>query len=190
MPHSLPVKPLSSKAGQTLLCVARQALEAAANGRHYPEPDTDPDLREPTACFVTLNKQGQLRGCIGSLEAHQPLIESVIKNTFSAALSDPRFPPVEADEVDAVDIEISVLTNLQPVQFDSEQQLLEQLRPFTDGLVMQKGARRATFLPSVWKQLPDKQEFLRQLKKKAGLAEDYWSDNIKAYRYQAQILTE
>lgn len=141
---------------------------------------------EPGACFVTLHQHGDLRGCIGSLEAHQPLLEDVAHNAFAAAFSDPRFPPLRESELDGLEIEISLLTPATPMTFTSEANLLQQIRQGVDGLVMEEGRRRGTFLPSVWEQLPTKELFLRHLKQKAGLPPDYWSDTLKVSRYTTE----
>ena len=140
-------------------------------------------LRQPGAAFVTLNRNGQLRGCIGSLEARRPLAEDVAENAFAAAFRDPRFPPLQANEQAGLSVHISVLGQPEPMQFDSEADLLRQLRPGKDGLILEDGHHRGTFLPSVWESLPRAEDFLRHLKQKAGLPPDYWSDSIRVSRY-------
>ncbi len=150
--------------------------------------DYPPELTELRATFVTLQINHQLRGCIGLLEAVRPLAEDIAENAFSAAFNDPRFPPLEACELDDLEIHLSILTPAEPVSFSSEQDLITQLQPGIDGLILQEGRRRGTFLPSVWESLPEPKQFLRHLKQKAGLPPDYWSDNIKIYRYQAEII--
>ncbi len=149
----------------------------------YPE-----ELTERRATFVTLEINHQLRGCIGMLEAARPLAEDIAENAFSAAFKDPRFPPLEAHELDKLDIHLSILTPSEPVSFSSEQDLIAQLQPGIDGLILEEGRRRGTFLPSVWESLPEPEQFLRHLKQKAGLAPDYWSTNIRVYRYRAEII--
>ena len=166
--------------------VARASIEhglqtgrpLAVDTARYPRP-----LREPGASFVTLNEHGQLRGCIGSLEAIRPLVEDVAHNAYAAAYSDPRFPPLRASELPDLDLHISVLSPATPMQFDSEQDLIRQLRPGVDGLVLENGYHRGTFLPAVWESLPDPRDFLQHLKLKAGLPADYWSDTIRVSRY-------
>ncbi len=143
-------------------------------------------LREPGASFVTLNKHGQLRGCIGSLEPVRPLVEDVAYNAFHAAFSDPRFPPLRADELPDIDRHISVLGEPEPMQFTSEEDLVRQLRPGVDGLILQAGPNRGTFLPAVWESLPDPHDFVTHLKLKAGLPPDYWSDDIRVWRYTTE----
>ncbi len=148
---------------------------------HYPE-----EFKKVKATFVTLHFNKQLRGCIGVLEAIRPLAEDVCENAFSAAFKDPRFPALEADEFKDLVIDISILTTPEPVSFISEQDLISQLKPGIDGLILQEGHRRGTYLPSVWESLPEPKQFLRHLKQKAGLPADYWSDNIKIYRYLSE----
>lgn len=143
-------------------------------------------LTNKAASFVTLQHQGQLRGCIGMLEAQRPLVQDVSENAFAAAFRDPRFPPLSAQEFTDLDLHISILSPAQAMHFTSEQDLIAQLQPGIDGLILQEGYRRGTFLPSVWEQLPHPSQFLRHLKQKAGLPADYWSDKIKAYRYNAE----
>ena len=145
--------------------------------------DYQDSLRAPGACFVTLNRSGQLRGCIGSLSAHRPLVEDVADNAYAAAFSDPRFPPLREEELEGLDIHISILTPAEPMRFDSEADLLRQLQPGVDGLIMEEGFRRGTFLPSVWEQLPSPDLFLTHLKQKAGLPTNYWSDTLRVSRY-------
>lgn len=145
-------------------------------------------LRVPRATFVTLENDGALRGCIGCLEAVRPLAADVAENAFAAAFRDPRFPPVTADEVETLEIHLSLLTPAEPLCFDSEEDLLRQLEPGVDGLILQDGVRRGTFLPSVWENLPDPRNFLRHLKLKAGLSVDHWSEAMKISRYRAEVI--
>ncbi len=145
-------------------------------------------LTLPRATFVTLERYGQLRGCIGMLEATRPLAEDVAENAFAAAFRDPRFPSLRQDELDGLDLHISILSPAQAMAFESESDLLAQLRPGVDGLILREGYRRGTFLPSVWEQLPEPAQFLRHLKQKAGLPADYWSDSIEISRYSAELI--
>ena len=169
--------------------VARASIEhgletgrpLAVDVERYPPP-----LRERRATFVTLNEHGELRGCIGTLEAIRPLVEDVAHNAFAAAFSDPRFPPVSASELDDIEIHISVLSPATPMQFDSEEDLVHQLRPGVDGLVLEDGYHRGTFLPAVWESLPEPHAFLQHLKLKAGLPANYWSDTIRVSRYTTE----
>lgn len=144
----------------------------------YPEP-----LARPGASFVTLKRDGCLRGCIGSLEPRRPLVNDVSENAFAAAFRDPRFPPLAVTEFGDLGIQISVLGEPEPLDFADEEGLLAQLECGRHGLIIEEGGRRATFLPSVWESLPDPQRFLSQLKRKAGLPEGYWSDTLRASRY-------
>lgn len=150
--------------------------------------DYPPELAELRATFVTLEKRGQLRGCIGMLEAVRPLAEDVAENAFSAAFKDYRFAPLTADEFDGLSIHISLLSPPEPMTFSSERDLLEQIRPGVDGLILEEGYRRGTFLPSVWESLPEPEQFLRHLKQKAGLPAQYWSDSVKISRYTAELI--
>jgi uncharacterized protein len=150
--------------------------------------DYPPELQQIRATFVTLEIQKQLRGCIGMLEAVQALIIDVAKNAYSAAFKDPRFPPVSASELEKLEIHISILTPSEPISFNSEQDLIRQIRPGIDGLILQEGARRGTFLPSVWESLPSPTDFLQHLKLKSGLPKNYWSDSLKVYRYGCEII--
>jgi len=149
---------------------------------HYP-----PELQVMRATFVTLERNHQLRGCIGMLEAVRPLVEDVAENAFLAAFRDHRFDPLAADELDDLEIHISILSPPEPLTFDSEQALIDQLRPGIDGLIMEEGRMRGTFLPSVWESLPDPRQFLQHLKQKAGLFPNYWSDTLKVSRYGSEM---
>jgi AmmeMemoRadiSam system protein A len=149
-----------------------------------------PALTEPRATFVTLQQSGALRGCIGSLEVKFPLAADVARNAFNAAFVDPRFMPLAAQELRAVRVEITVLSPHTQLHVGSEAQLLAELDPGVDGLVLECRGRRATFLPQVWQQLPDAEQFVSQLKLKARIPADYWSDDIKAHRYGAESFAE
>lgn len=169
--------------------VARESIEhglktgrpAAVDTARYPPP-----LRKHGASFVTLQMHGELRGCIGNLAATRPLVEDVASNAFAAAFRDPRFPPLQENELADLDIHISLLTPAAALQFTSEEDLLSQLRPGIDGLILEEGALRGTFLPSVWESLPERRDFLRHLKAKAGLPAGYWSPSIKVSRYSTE----
>ena len=171
--------------GPILLALARQALQ-----RHYclPElPTADhPALQAPGATFVTLTQNGQLRGCIGSLEAWRPLGQDVQDNARAAALRDPRFSPLTAEELPRTRLEVSLLTAAEPLVFHSEAEALAQLRPGIDGVIFSADGRRSTFLPQVWEQLPEPATFMAHLKQKAGLPADYWSDDVRLARYGVQ----
>lgn len=141
------------------------------------------------ACFVTLEKQGNLRGCIGSIVAYRPLIEDLIKNSKSAAFSDPRFNPLEKEEFSSLSIDVSLLSEPEQMHFRDESDLLLQIRPQIDGIIIKDGNRQAVYLPSVWEQLPDKSLFLNSLKVKAGLSEKHFSSTFEAYRFTTEYIT-
>ena len=148
--------------------------------------DYSPDLQQQRATFVTLNIDNQLRGCIGTLEAHQPLVVDVAHNARAAAFHDPRFGPLSKPEFEGLQVHISILGIPEPMAFSSEQDLIEQLRPGVDGLILTAAGRRGTFLPSVWESLETPEEFFSHLKLKAGLPSSYWSDDIKIERYTTE----
>ncbi|MEE4361028.1 MAG: AmmeMemoRadiSam system protein A [Pseudomonadales bacterium] len=175
--------------GERLLAVARASIEEGLRtGRplrvrvdDYPEA-----LRAPGASFVTLEKQGHLRGCRGMLQAERPLVEDVALNAFATAFEDPRFPPLDAAELDGIDISLSVLEAPQPLDVHSLRELEQRLRPGVDGLIIDDGRHRATFLPSVWEQLPDPRAFIDQLWRKAGLPVGTWPASLRVQRYGAE----
>ena len=146
------------------------------------------ELKSLRATFVTLQRQGQLRGCIGRLEAARPLVEDIAGNAYAAAFQDPRFPALRDSELEGLEIHLSLLTPAEPMSFTSEQDLLDQLQAGVDGVILAEGSRRGTFLPSVWEQLPEPEQFLQHLKLKAGLPGAYWSNSIKAYRYRTEVV--
>jgi hypothetical protein len=138
------------------------------------------------ATFVTLTKCGELRGCIGTLEAHRPLFEDVQENAYAAAFRDPRFSPLRVEEFDVVSVEISLLSDPEPMVVETEAEAMTRLRPHIDGVILEYGQHRSTFLPQVWEQLPDPQQFLKHLKRKAGLAADFWAADLRLFRYAVQ----
>ncbi|RMG33690.1 MAG: AmmeMemoRadiSam system protein A [Gammaproteobacteria bacterium] len=150
--------------------------------RRFPEK-----LQARRACFVTLNRESQLRGCIGHLEPVQTLIEDVAENAFAAAFRDPRFPPLQANETADLEIHISVLSEPEPLPFEDEQDLLAKLRPGVDGLILEAPlGHRGTFLPSVWEQLPHPRDFLAHLRLKAGLPADFPLQQVRLWRYTTE----
>jgi AmmeMemoRadiSam system protein A len=168
---------LTQEEKQILLTLAREALEHGVRGQRLPELDTESlpaVLREEGASFVTLTLQGQLRGCIGALQASQPLAEDVREHAVAAALEDYRFPPVTAREVKDIEIEISRLSAPAPLEYATPDDLITKLRPGIDGVVLKDGFRRATFLPQVWEQLPEPPTFLDHLCQKMGAPHDLW----------------
>ncbi len=183
---NLTMAPEKNEQGKILLQIARTAI---CHALHMPSSATvaiDRDaawLSQPGATFVTLTYKGQLRGCVGSLLACESLTEDVSSNAISAALRDTRFPPLTEDELDEISVEVSLLSELHPLDFVNEQEAITKLRPGIDGIVFEYGPYRSTFLPQVWENLPQPQLFLRELKTKAGLSEDFWAGNIKLSRY-------
>ena len=181
--------PLSPQARQILLDVAEASIESGLNHgtplqldpERYPSP-----LCRPGASFVTLHAKGTLRGCIGALEARRPLVRDVAEHAYAAAFDDPRFPRLTQAELPGLSIHISRLSRPAPLHCADEDALLASLRPGVDGLILEENDHRATFLPDVWDQLDDPFVFLSQLKYKAGLPLDYWSDSIRFYRYTTE----
>jgi AmmeMemoRadiSam system protein A len=183
---------LNKECQQRLLGLAKSSIQ---HGLQTGKPlkinlaDYPPELIGQRATFVTLHSHHQLRGCIGVLKAVRPLAEDVVENAFSAAFKDSRFPPLSADEAKDLEIHLSILTPTEPLPFTSEQDLIAQLQPGIDGVILEEGCRRGTFLPSVWKTLPKPEQFLRHLKQKAGLPADYWSNKIHIYRYRTEMIS-
>ncbi len=170
--------------GEVLLRIARGIIEARFGAPAPSVPDL-PVLHETAACFVTLTKSGRLRGCIGSLQAHRRLVDDVIHNAQAAAFNDPRFPALSAGELDTLRVEVSLLTPPEPMHFADETEALAALRPGIDGVILEEGRHRSTYLPQVWEQLPTPAVFLSALKEKAGLPADYWSTTLRLQRYAA-----
>lgn len=168
--------------GRVLLPLARAAIMQAF-GRSHAADDTAPWLREPGACFVTLTQDEQLRGCIGTLQPHRPLLADVRANALAAAFHDPRFAPLAERELERTEVEVSLLSPMQALDFGSEAEALAQLRPGVDGVVFQFGSRRSTFLPQVWEQLPAVDDFMAHLKRKAGLPTSFWHEEVRLQRY-------
>jgi len=186
-------QPLSPELRNTLLDIARSSIDhGLGHQRPIPlNPQEYPSiLQEPGACFVTLKINGTLRGCIGALEAHRPLITDVACNAFAAAFQDPRFPALTLGEFTALKYQISVLSTPTIMNFDSEAALFQQLRPQIDGLIMEDAGKRGTFLPSVWESLPEPHAFIRELKVKAGLDRGHWSETLRVYRYTTESFGE
>ena len=175
--------------GRALLTLARGAIETRF-GREAPDVTTHPDLDAPGATFVTLQYDEHLRGCIGTLIAIRALRVDVVQNALNAAFADPRFPPLGRTELAALEVEVSRLTRPEAMECADEASLLQQLRPGVDGVVLQYGERRGTFLPQVWESLPDPREFLRELKRKAGLPADFWHRSVEVSRYTVDKWTE
>lgn len=176
---------MSMDRGDVLLTIARAELSRAFG--IMLEVDESPSwLQETGATFVTLTQHGELRGCIGTLEAYRPLLQDVKANALAAAFHDPRFTPMREDELPHTALEVSLLAPPQAMTFRDEQDALSQLRPGVDGLVLQFGHFRSTFLPQVWEQLPKPEQFMAHLKHKAGLPADFWSPDFQLARYTVE----
>lgn len=178
----------SAEEQKVLLALARDTVARAVVGKEPNRPivfRTPAGLEKQRACFVTLKIDGRLRGCIGNLEASSSLVEAVLRNSYLAALRDQRFKPVSESELENLEYEISVLTPMVPLPVSSEADLIAKLRPGVDGVVFEADGHRSTFLPSVWEQLTKPEQFLSQLRLKAGLAADYWSSGVQYWTYQA-----
>jgi AmmeMemoRadiSam system protein A len=189
---------LPTEKGRVLVTLARSALREKVGLPLEPaEADrmqsalSDPLLQDRCGTFVTLKHQGQLRGCIGTLYASEPLAEGVRRNAINAAFHDPRFSPLAPNELDQVAIEVSVLTEPRPLVFSGPEDLLRKLHPNVDGVIIRRGHARATFLPQVWEQLPKKEDFLSHLCLKAGLPPDAWkTGQLEVSTYQVQYFEE
>lgn len=177
-----------------LLQLARQTIERAVAGQARPKIELlnySSRLQQDGASFVTLTRHGMLRGCIGALEAYQPLVQDVCEHAEAAALEDYRFSPVMLNEVNQLEIEISVLIPAVPFLYETADDLLKNLRPGIDGVVLHDGARRATFLPQVWEQLPDPEDFLNYLCAKMGSPGDLWRrKKLQVETYQVEEFHE
>lgn len=179
---------MDDQLGALLVDMAKQSIMAGLKGERIKEDVLSVShqaLAERGAVFVTLKKSGQLRGCIGSPMAWRPLGQDVVENAYKAAFEDPRFQPLSESEWPDVELSVSVLTPPSPMTFKDEADLLTQLRPGVDGLIIEDQGRRALFLPSVWESLPDAKSFLAHLKVKAGMPVQHWSPSFKAQRFEA-----
>ena len=182
-----------SREQEFLLKLARRTLDSYyENGTEawVNESELTPRLRKVQGCFVTLNENNQLRGCIGHILPQKPLYECVMENALSAALRDPRFQPVSKEEIKYIEIDISVLTVPKKLGYKDASDLLEKLTPLQDGVILKYGWNSATYLPQVWEQIPDKEEFLSSLCVKAGSPSDCWKNNLEISLYQAQVFKE
>lgn len=174
---SLPAISLSPDALDTLFAIARLAIEAGLAGNLHWQGDESqypPELTQPGATFVTLYTRGQLHGCIGSVKANLPLCRDVAKNAISAAFKDPRFPPLQASELDDTAIEISLLSPLQTLHYHSLEDLMRRIRPHVDGVMVERGWHRGLLLPQVWEKVPDPGEFLTHVAYKANAGIDIY----------------
>lgn len=178
---------LGSSDQRQLLEIAREAVRRGLDGQPdwVPARETlDDALLVPAASFVTLRRDGTLLGCIGSLEPRRALADDVAANASAAAFADPRLPAVTQDDMDHLDVHVSVLGPLEPVGVSCLQELMATIRPGVDGVLVISGRRRGTFLPSVWESVSDSDEFFRLLWQKAGLRGGAWPRSLRAFRYQ------
>ena len=194
MQHHQDIQYLSPEQGQLLVRLARQTLSEHLS-KKIPQDEidslkaalTDPCFNAPSGTFVTLTIEGNLRGCIGNLTSDESMISGVRRNAVNAAIHDPRFLPLSPSELDSVSIEVSILSEPRLMDYRDAADLLKKLRPHIDGVIIRKGVASATFLPQVWEQLPQPQDFLTHLCQKAGLAADAWQHSkleVSTYRVQ------
>ncbi len=178
---------------QIMLSTARQSIEFYLSHKHPLKIELsqfDAELNQLGASFVTLKKQGELRGCIGHLMPVQPLIEDIANNAIAAATQDYRFEPLQLDELNDVKMDISVLSSATDIYAENEADLYSQLHVGQDGLILKYQNHQATFLPSVWHSLKSPELFARQLKIKAGLAENFWCSEIHWSKYSSQVICD
>jgi len=175
----------------TLLALARESLAEGLRAGHAAVvrvEDFSPKLRELRASFVTLHRAGALRGCIGTLDAFRPLVEDVADRAYAAGFRDPRFDPIDAEELPEIDLEISVLSPPEPMAVASDSELIQQARPAVDGLLLQSSRYRGTLLPSVWQSLPSAADFVAALRQKAGIPDGSWPDDLRVFRYTTEVI--
>ncbi len=178
---------------QVILAIAKQAIQDEFNHTHtlnvQEMVERYPDFAKPKATFVTLTLDKQLRGCIGSLIAHRSLLEDLIYNAKAAAFDDPRFYPLTLDEFSRVHIEVSLLSEPERVDYETIAELQSQIKMGEDGIILQRGTRKATFLPQVWEQLPSFELFFSHLCQKAGLEETCLQSHPDIWRYKVEKVT-
>lgn len=188
------VDQLTTEEKHTLLGLARESMEYAVRGDKLPTLNPTfltPRLKKQGASFVTLTIRGELRGCIGALEPYQSLAEDVREHAMAAALQDPRFPPVRPSELNEISIEVSRLTAPCPLEYSTADDLIQKLRPHTDGIILRDGIHRATFLPQVWEKIPTPVAFLDNLCYKMGIAQDTWKrKHLEVMVYQVEEFHE
>jgi len=184
---------LTQDQGRALARYAREII-AAAIGGPTPTPPAFPGADEPAATFVTIHdvRAGgpKLHGCMGSLVAHESLVDDVAHNAVAAAFIDPRATPLDLPDVPRLEIDVTLLGPLAPILCRDERSAIEALRPGVDGVVLTWHGRRGTLLPQVWRELPDPQEFLANVKLKAGLPETFWAGDVQLFRYEATRFTD
>jgi AmmeMemoRadiSam system protein A len=185
---------LSEDEGNYLLSLARTTIRNSLNNVELPQidwKDLPEKFQQPMGTFVTITIGGSLRGCIGHIIPRETVIEGIRENAVNAAFRDPRFTPLTEAEFERVAIEISILTAPRELSYTDAEDLLNKLRPGVDGVIIKKGYYEATFLPQVWEQLPDKEQFLSQLCMKAGLSHDSWrKERLQVSTYQVQAFEE
>jgi len=194
----LRIKKMTGKLSETdrneLLRIAREAIDSAVNNQLPEKFDLSTfsdELKADGASFITLTKSGKLRGCIGALEAYQPLVLDVQEHARAAAMEDYRFPPVSNTEIEFLKIEISYLTPLKKLEYENNSDLLSKLRPGIDGVLIRDGSRRATFLPQVWAQISNGGEFMSHLCTKMGAQPDLWmKKKLEVFVYQVEEFSE
>lgn len=176
----------SGRRGRVLVSIAREAIARAAPEAIAPARWEEDWLRATAASFVTLREQGELRGCIGTVDAHRPLGDDVAHNAYAAAYRDPRFAPLASDAHERLEVEVSVLSARVELPAPSEDALAASLRPGVDGVVLEFEGLRATFLPQVWESLPDPLDFLAELRRKARLPARFWHPQLRVSRYTVE----
>ncbi len=192
MPPSLCIE-LSDNEQARLLVIARQSIAAGLTSGKALQPgigQLEYNLQVRSAVFITLTRSGELRGCVGSLQAVEPLAQAVATSAFNAAFRDRRFGRLRGEELDVIRIEISVLSEMEPIEADSRQALLDSLQPGVDGLLLEDQGYRSTFLPKVWEKITSAEEFLQQLSLKAGLGAGHWSGTLRFHRYHTFTFAE
>ncbi len=179
--------------GRQLLDIARRSIDAGLDGARMPSLDAEGrqgTLATQRGSFVTLTRNGELRGCMGVIESPRPLAQNTADCAFSAAFRDRRFNPLTSAEAGQICIEVSVLSEMEPFVVRDREDLLQQLQPAVDGLLMEDGRYRSIFLPQVWEKLDSVQAFLEHLLSKAGLPGDYWSGTIRFSRFHVTSFSE
>ncbi len=180
---------LPTETAHTLLPIARAAI-AAQLGKAHAADESSPWLREHGASFITLNLAKKLRGCIGSLRAHRPLLDDIKANALAAAFHDPRFKPLTAAEYDGIEVEISLLSMVNTLSFSDETAAMAQITPQVHGVIFEYGHHRSTYLPQVWDSIPDPQMFMATLRQKAGLPPNFWQPGVKIHTYTVAKFSE
>ncbi len=182
---------LLKKECKNIFSVAAKTLEYSTSRLKPPNVDIgsfSPQLQRNRATFITINKSGKLRGCIGTIHPTEPFIVNVVNNTYKAALKDPRFPPIRRDELSNIEITISLLSTLQKMSIKDEEDLLRQIKPNIDGLLIKDNTKQSVFLPQVWNEIPNKLDFISCLKQKAGLDSNHWSSNFQAWKFTVNFI--